>query len=102
MGLELERARDRTFGRYRIRLVEDKGPRKGRRYGLEHLPGFARAGETEGDLDSERPPAKTADTPEGCSSGNDSSVNGPPEVPPNKTADSSEGYEREGEVGGPL
>jgi hypothetical protein len=102
LGLALDRARDRTFGSYRIRLVSDKGLKKGRWYTLEHLPSLARNGEAEGDLDSERPPAKTTDTSEGCSSGDASPVKGPPEVPAGKTDDFSEVYESEGDVGGPL
>jgi hypothetical protein len=102
LGLALDRARDRTFGSYRIQLVSNKGPKKGRRYALEHLGEFARAGKAEGDLDSERPLAKTTDTSEGCSSGDASPVKGPPEVPARKTDDLSDGYESEGDVGGPL
>ncbi len=102
LGVALDRARDRTFGRHRICLVSDKGPKKGRRYALEHLAGFARTGEAEGGLDSERPPAKTTDTSEGCSSGDASPVKGPPEVPASKTDDLSDVYESEGDVGGPL
>lgn len=102
LGVALDRARDRTFGRHRICLVSDKGPKKGRRYALEHLAGFARTGKAEGDLDSEPPPAKTTDTSEGCSSGDASPVKGPPEVPASKTDDLSEGYESGGDVGGPL
>lgn len=102
LGLALDAARDRTFGSYRIRRASDKGPKKGRRYALEHLPSRARTGEAEGDLDSERPPAKITDTTEGCSSGDASRVKGPPEVPASKTDDLSDVYESEGDVGGPL
>jgi hypothetical protein len=102
LGLELDRARDRTFGSYRICRVSDKGPKKGRQYALELVPGFARTDEAEGDLDSERPPAKTTDTLEGCSSGDASPVQGPPKVPASKTVDLSDGYEPEGDVGGPY
>jgi hypothetical protein len=102
LGLALDGARDRSFGSYRIRLVSDKGPKRGRRFALEHLPSLAQNGELEGDLDSERPPAKTTDTSEGCSSGDASPVQGPPKVPASKTDDLSDGYESEGDVGGPY
>jgi hypothetical protein len=102
LGVALETARDRAFGSYRICLVSDKGPKKGRRYALEHLGGFARTGEAEGDLDSEGPLAKTTDTSEGCSSGDASRVKGPPKVPARKTVGLSDVYESEGDVGGPL
>ena len=102
LGMALDGARDRTFGRYRIRLAEDQGPKKGRLYALEPITGLAQTSEVEGDLDSEGPPTETADTPEGCSSGNDSPVTGPPEVPASKTEELSDVYETEGDVGGPL
>jgi hypothetical protein len=102
LGVALESARDRTFGSCRIHLVSDKGPKKGRRYALEHLGGFDRTDAAEGDLDSEGPLAKTTDTSEGCSSGDASPVEGPPEVPARKTVGLSDVYESEGDVGGPL
>ena len=49
-----QQAQGRVFGTYRVTLVKDRGPRKGRLYALALVP-------KAGDVGDERPPTETVD-----------------------------------------
>ncbi len=102
LGLALDGARDRVFGRYRVRLVSDRGPKKGRRYALAVVPSPTGGPAGRGDVGAEGPHTGNVTVSEGCTSDGVAQRARPPERPPSKSCGTASPYEGKGDLRGPF